>query len=121
MIRARSIHPSSSRHLRGISICDFRYLQGITSRLIGVMEGEQLDGKKKVRNDRLIAVAELNHAYKDWKKLRDLPDQFITELEAFFVNYHGLEGKKYKLLGCKEAKTALELVKKAQKAASRTR
>jgi hypothetical protein len=28
----------------------------VPSRLIGVMEGVQLDGKKKVRNDRLIAV-----------------------------------------------------------------
>ena len=93
----------------------------VPSRLIGVMEGEQLDGKKKIRNDRLIAVAELSHAYKDWKKLKDLPDQFITELEAFFVNYHGLEGKKYKLLGCKEAKTALDLVKKSQRAATRTK
>lgn len=93
----------------------------VPSRLIGVMEGEQLDGKKKVRNDRLIAVAELSHAYKDWKKLKDLPDHFITELEAFFVNYHGLEGKKYKLLGCKEAKTALDLVKKSQKAAARAK
>lgn len=91
----------------------------VPSRLIGVMEGEQLDGKKKVRNDRLIAVAELSHAYKDWKKLKDLPDQFVKELEAFFVNYHGLEGKQYKLLGCKEAKTALNLVKKSQKAATR--
>ena len=89
----------------------------VPSRLIGVMEGEQLDGKKKVRNDRLIAVAELSHAYKDWKKLKDLPDQFVKELEAFFVNYHGLEGKQYKLLGCKEAKIAMDLVKKSQKAA----
>jgi inorganic pyrophosphatase len=93
----------------------------VPSRLIGVMEGEQLDGKKKVRNDRLIAVAELSHAYKDWKKLRDLPDQFITELEAFFVNYHNLEGKKYKLLGCQDTKTALDLVKKAEKAGSRAK
>lgn len=93
----------------------------VPSRLIGVMEGEQLDGKKKVRNDRLIAVAELSHAYGDWKKLKDLPDQFIRELEAFFVNYHGLEGKKYKLLGCKEADTALDLIKKSQKAASRAK
>jgi inorganic pyrophosphatase len=93
----------------------------VASRLIGVLEGEQLDGKKKVRNDRLIAVAELSHAYKDLKKLKDLPGQFITELEAFFVNYHGLEGKKYKLLGCKEAKTALGLVKKSQRAATRAK
>jgi inorganic pyrophosphatase len=93
----------------------------VPSRLIGVMEGEQLDGKKKVRNDRLIAVAELSHAYKDWKKLKDLPGQFVKELEAFFVNYHGLEGKQYKLLGCKEAKVAVDLVKKSQKAAARAK
>ncbi len=89
----------------------------VQSRLIGVMEGEQLDGKKKVRNDRLIAVAELSHAYKDWKKLKDLPGHFVEELEAFFVNYHGLEGKQYKLLGCKEAAVAEDLFKKARKAA----
>jgi inorganic pyrophosphatase len=89
----------------------------VRSRLIGVIEGEQMDGKKKVRNDRLVAVAELSHAYKDWKKLKDLPDQFIKELQAFFVNYHDLEGKKYKLLGCKDVKVALDLVKKARKAA----
>jgi inorganic pyrophosphatase len=93
----------------------------VRSRLIGVMEGEQLDGKKKVRNDRLIAVAELSHAYKDWKKLKDLPDQFVKELEAFFVNYHGLEGKQYKLLGCKEVAIAEDLVKKSRKAAVRKR
>jgi inorganic pyrophosphatase len=91
----------------------------VPSRLIGVMEGEQLDGKKKVRNDRLIAVSELSHAFKDWRTLQDLPDQFIKELEAFFVNYHNLEGKKYKLLGCKDIKIALDSVKKAEKAGSR--
>ena len=91
----------------------------VPSRLIGVIEGQQIDGKKKVRNDRLVAVAELSHAYKDWKKLSDLPDRFITELQAFFVNYHQLEGKKYQLLGCKEAKIAMDLVKKARKAAGR--
>lgn len=91
----------------------------VPSRLIGVMEGEQVEGKKTNRNDRLIAVAELSHAYKDWKKLADLPDHFISELEAFFVNYHQLEGKKYKLLGCKEAKAAMGLIKKAEKAARR--
>ena len=68
------------------------------------MEGEQLDGKKKVRNDRLIAVAGLSHAYKDWKKLKDLPDHFITELVAFFVNYHGVEGKKYKCWSARKPK-----------------
>jgi inorganic pyrophosphatase len=89
----------------------------VKSRLIGVIEGEQLDGKKKIRNDRLLAVAEVNHMYANIRKLKDLPSQWLTELEDFFVNYHGLEGKKYKLLGCKGEEAALRLIKKAQKAA----
>ena len=84
--------------------------------LIGVIEGEQADGKKKVRNDRLLAVAEANHMYSNIRKLADLPKKFLDELQDFFVNYHNLEGKKYKLLGCKGADKALDLIKKAHKA-----
>jgi inorganic pyrophosphatase len=107
----------------------------IPARLIGVMEGEQIEdlpgnkknggkknGKKgsvkKTRNDRLIAVAQATHTFANIQKLADLPEQFRKELEAFFVNYHGLEGKKYQLLGYKGADTAMSLVKKAQKAAA---
>ena len=84
--------------------------------LIGVIEGEQLDGKKKIRNDRLLAVAEANHMYSNIRKLADLPKGFLDELEDFFVNYHNLEGKKYKLLGCKGVDEAFELIKKARRA-----
>lgn len=89
----------------------------VTSRLIGVIRGEQVDGKKRIRNDRLVAVAEANHMYANVKKLDDLPKHFVKELEDFFVNYHQLEGKQYKLLGCKEAGEAMRLIKQAQKAA----
>jgi inorganic pyrophosphatase len=89
----------------------------VQARLIGVIEGEQLDGKKKIRNDRLVAVAEMNHMYANIRKLKDLPAQWLTELQDFFVNYHNLQGKKYKLLGCKGEDAALRLIKKAQKAA----
>jgi inorganic pyrophosphatase len=88
----------------------------VRARLIGVIEGEQVDGKKTVRNDRLMAVAEANHMYANIRSLKDLPKQFLDELQNFFVNYHNLEGKKYRLLGCKGATTALNLIKKAQKA-----
>ncbi len=87
----------------------------IRAKLIGVIEGEQLDGKKKIRNDRLLAVAEMNHTYADIRKISDLPKQFLKELEEFFVNYHELEGKQYRLLGCKGIGTAQTLIKQAQK------
>jgi inorganic pyrophosphatase len=87
----------------------------VLARLIGVIEGEQVDGKKRIRNDRLVAVAEANHMYANVKKLKDLPSKWIKELEVFFVNYHNLEGKEYRLLGCKGADTALKLIKQAKK------
>jgi inorganic pyrophosphatase len=89
----------------------------VRAALIGVIEGEQLDGKKKVRNDRLIAVAEANHRYANIRRLKDLPSKFLKELEDFFVNYHNLEGEKYRLLGCKGMQTGLNLIKAARKAA----
>ena len=65
----------------------------VPSRLIGVIEGEQVDGKKRIRNDRLVAVAETNHMYENIRNLKDLPKNFLRELEEFFVNYHRLQGK----------------------------
>lgn len=89
----------------------------VRARLIGIIEGEQLDGKKKIRNDRLVAIAEANHMYANIRKLTDLPGKFLRELEDFFVNYHSLEGKQYKLLGCKSAAVGQRMIEKARKAA----
>jgi inorganic pyrophosphatase len=89
----------------------------LQARLIGVIEGEQIDGKKRVRNDRLVAIAEANHMYSNIKRLKDLPRHFVKELQDFFVNYHRLEGKEYKLLGCKGSDAALSLIKRGKKAA----
>jgi inorganic pyrophosphatase len=89
----------------------------VSARLIGVIEGEQIDGKKRIRNDRLLAVAVANHNFAYLKKLKDLPGQMLRELQDFFVNYHKLQGKEYKLLGCKGTQAALTLIKQAKKAA----
>lgn len=89
----------------------------LQAKLLGVIEGEQIDGKDRIRNDRLIAVADQNHSYAKIKKIGDLPKQFLRELEEFFVNYHKLEGKKYKLLGLHGYKHAMSLIDHARKAA----
>ena len=91
----------------------------VCSRLIGVIEGVQIEGKKKNRNDRLLAVAEANHTYAHVKRPKDLGSHFLKELEEFFVNYHRLEGKEYKLLGCKGADEAERLIEQAIRAADK--
>ncbi len=88
----------------------------VRARLIGIIEGEQIEGRKRIRNDRLVAIAEANHQYANIRKLKDLPGKWMREVQDFFVNYHNLEGKKYHLLGCKGASAAVRLIKEAQKA-----
>jgi inorganic pyrophosphatase len=81
-------------------------------RVIGVIEGEQRDKKKKKeRNDRIIAIQEDAHSWADIKTIDDLGKEFCRELEDFFVNYHELSGKEYRVLGVKGPAQAHKLVK----------
>ena len=73
----------------------------VECRLIGVIEGQQVDKKNKERNDRLVAIERGNHAWADIKHIDDLGKEFVRELEEFFVNYHDLSGDKYEVLGVK--------------------
>jgi len=86
----------------------------LTCRLIGIIEGEQSDkkakSKEKARNDRLVAVETGNHSYAAVKHVDDLGTPFVRELEAFFVNYHELSEKQFRILdvrGPREARRRL--------------
>lgn len=86
----------------------------LLTRLIGVIEGEQTTKDKVSRNDRLIAVAETAHIYGGLRKLHDVPDQILREIEEFFVNYHKLQGKKFKVLARKGPKAARGLIEQGR-------
>lgn len=71
----------------------------VRCRLLGAILGEQEDRDEGVvRNDRLVGVEADNERYNDFRRISDLSDKFLEELEAFFVNYHQLSGKKYRIL-----------------------
>lgn len=80
-------------------------------RVIGVIEGRQGKKKAKERNDRIVAIESANHSYAHVKHIHDLGKKFIREIEEFFVNYHDLTGKKYRILdvcGPTEARRCIE-------------
>jgi len=87
----------------------------LTCRVVGLIEGEQSNGKTKERNDRVVAVENENHSYARVKHIDDLGKRFEKELEEFFVNYHCLSDKTYKILAVKGPTAALRAVKKARK------
>jgi inorganic pyrophosphatase len=83
----------------------------VRCRVIGIIEGEQGKKKKKQRNDRIVAIEQENHSYAHIRHIRDMGKKFVQELEEFFVNYHDMQGKKYRIIGIKgpaEAKRRVE-------------
>ena len=89
----------------------------LTCRPIGVIEGEQEGKKETERNDRLVCVEQGTHSYTHIKHLDALGRHFEKELEDFFVNYHRLVGKKYRVLSLKGPGEARRRVKACRKAA----
>jgi inorganic pyrophosphatase len=80
-------------------------------RLIGIIEGEQGKKKDKERNDRIVAIEQANHSYAHVEHIDDLGEEFVKELEQFFVNYHELTGKEYRIVdvrGPGEARRRIE-------------
>lgn len=90
----------------------------LTCRVIGIIEGEQGEKKSDTeRNDRVIAIEQQNHSYADIENVDDLGKEFVKELEEFFVNYHKLSGKKYRVLDVRGPREAHRRINDGRKAA----
>jgi inorganic pyrophosphatase len=83
----------------------------LTCRVLGVIEGEQFDKKTKLRNDRIVAVENEAHSWSKVKTIGDLGKDFCRELEEFFVDYHKLSNKQFRVIGVKGPDHARKLVK----------
>ena len=81
-------------------------------RLLGVIEAEQSeDGAKPYRNDRLIAVADGSTERGELRRLSDLDDALLTQIESCFATYDHLTGKEFKPIarhGRRRARTLLD-------------
>jgi inorganic pyrophosphatase len=82
-------------------------------RLIGVIEAEQTEEGKTVRNDRLVAVAEVSHLFARVTTVVDLGDAFLSNLTQFWVNYGALRGATFKVLAVRDGRAAVALVRLA--------
>jgi inorganic pyrophosphatase len=90
----------------------------IKCRPVGIIEGEQGKNKKDTeRNDRVVAIELQNHTYAHVKHIDDLGKKFVEELEEFFVNYHELSGKQYRILDVRGPGEARRRIKDGMRAA----
>ena len=85
---------------------------------VGVIKAKQSDGKKTVRNDRIIGQAVPKEAPTELEEIK-LTDKMVSQIAFFFKAYNKAYGKRFKVLGTGNAKKAVELVKQAVKEAQK--
>jgi inorganic pyrophosphatase len=96
-----------------IVLSEFHSFPGcvVECRIIGAITAEQSEKKKKIRNDRFLAIPEQAKLLKKIESVEDLPKQIMEELEDFFKNYNAIEGKMFKPIERLDAKDAAKLLK----------
>jgi inorganic pyrophosphatase len=67
--------------------------------LIGVIRARQKEGRKMIRNDRLVATIETPVNKPAIRKLEQLEGQQLHDIEHFFRSYNQAQGREFKIAG----------------------
>jgi inorganic pyrophosphatase len=70
----------------------------ISGRLIGVLHAEQREGRRTIRNDRLVAVAETPVNRSALRELSDLEPERLRDIEHFFESYNRRQGRQFRIV-----------------------
>jgi inorganic pyrophosphatase len=85
----------------------------LTVRLIAIIEAEQTEAGKTVRNDRLLAIAETSHLFAHVQSADGLGQPFMRNLTQFWVNYGALRNATFKVLTVKDGTAAIRAIRAA--------
>jgi len=85
----------------------------VPARLIGVIEAEQEEKGRVIRNDRLIAVATIARDHHGIDDLAQIHENVVGEIEHFFVSYNAALGRRFTPTGRGGPRDARALVDRA--------
>jgi inorganic pyrophosphatase len=87
----------------------------IEVRLIGVLRARQKEKRKTIRNDRLIGVAETPVNRPGARRIDDLGETRLSEIEHFFIAYNRAHGREFAPIGRLGPEAAEKLLAKAMR------
>jgi inorganic pyrophosphatase len=82
----------------------------VTVRLLGIIEAEQTEKGKTIRNDRLIGTAETDKIKPTARSLSDVPSKLLEQIEHFFVSYNRAEGREFVPLARRGPRVAMKQI-----------
>ena len=71
----------------------------ITVRFIGVISAQQTEKGRTIRNDRLVGAPQTPANKPEVRRLNELSQRRVAEIEHFFVAYNLAQGRPFKILG----------------------
>src|ERR1700692_745629 len=87
----------------------------VRGQVLSVLQGEQREGKKVNRNDRLVAIPLSVKTQEPIIPAKTLDKALISDITNFFISYNEAQGKKFKSLGFGSRQRALDLIEEARK------
>jgi inorganic pyrophosphatase len=87
--------------------------------LVGVIRATQTEGRKKIRNDRLIAVIETPVNSPALRDIAELPADQLHDIEHFFKSYNEAQGRPFKITGRAGPRAAEQTLKRSEARRSR--
>lgn len=67
----------------------------MTVRLLGTIEADQKNGRKTLRNDRLIGTPQTAKIRPEALSLDEVPRNLLDQIEHFFIAYNRFEGRQF--------------------------
>jgi inorganic pyrophosphatase len=91
----------------------------VTTRLIGGIRARQREGRRMIRNDRLIAVPETPVNVARIRSIDALPETVLHDIEHFFRSYNQAQGRELRIASRFTAAAAEKLLAHAIRASGR--
>jgi inorganic pyrophosphatase len=89
----------------------------VAVRLIGEIRCVQRERGKRIRNDRLIGVAQTPVNQPRWKELAELDPEHVHAIEHFFISYNQAQGREFRVTGRTGSRAANATLKRAERRA----
>jgi inorganic pyrophosphatase len=89
----------------------------VTVRLIGELRCVQREGRKRIRNDRLIGVAVSPVNKPQLEELADVDPEHLHAIEHFFISYNQAHGREFRVTGRSGARAANATFRRAERRA----
>ena len=85
--------------------------------LVGVIRATQTEGRKRIRNDRLIGVLETPVNKPPLRDIKELPADRLKDIERFCRSYNEAQGRPFEIAGRAGPKAAQRMLNSAGRAA----